>query len=152
MMADARVVSNELVSIAGRQGNTLTPMQVLKLAYIAHGFRLGVFGVPLIDNKIEAWKFGPVIPILYHSIKDRRDKPVRKVEVNGLEQLTDDEREFLEDVYDAYKDFSGIDLSNLTHQRGTPWHQVYRPDRVHIRIPDDLIQDHYQELASGADA
>ena len=57
-MVDARVVSNKLVELARSMGKTLTPIQILKLVYIAHGYSLGARGVPLIQNRIEAWKFG----------------------------------------------------------------------------------------------
>lgn len=149
-MADARIVSNYFVQCAKDEENTLTPMQVLKLVYIAHGYHLGHFGTPLISNRIEAWKFGPVIPELYRAIKDRRDKPVEQLTGVHLidDDLDDDEKGFVRMVYGAYQDRDGIELSMLTHKDGTPWHQVYRADRSNIAIPDDLIQHHYHELLS----
>jgi uncharacterized phage-associated protein len=148
-MADARVVSNHLVEIAGAEGNTLTPMQVLKLVYISHGYRLGFNGVPLIPNRIEAWKFGPVIPDLYHSIKDRRDKPVLRLVTAGLEDFAEGERDFVSAIYDQYKGLDGIQLSNLTHQDGTPWQRVYRQNRANTPISDDIIQNHYASMLAG---
>ncbi|MEC3863238.1 type II toxin-antitoxin system antitoxin SocA domain-containing protein [Mesobacterium sp. TK19101] len=145
-MADARVVSNRLIDLASAAGDTLTPMQVLKLVYIAHGYSLGARGVPLIPNRVEAWKFGPVIPTLYHSIKHWRDKPVGQIVTTGLEDFRDGEREIVDAIYEAYKGLDGIALSNLTHQLGTPWAEVYRPDRANIPIPDDLIQHHYKGI------
>ena len=145
-MADARVVTNYLVELAENDQNTLRPMAVLKLVYIAHGYSLGVRGIPLIPNHVEAWKFGLVIPDLYHDIKYKRDKPVSKLVVSGLEDFGDGDKELINAVYQAYKDQNGIRLSNLTHQRGTPWAQVYRPNVASIRISDDLIQNHYQSL------
>lgn len=145
-MADARVVSNHLVDIAAADGNTLTPMQVLKLVYISHGYRLGFNGIPLIPNRIEAWKFGPVIPDLYFSIKNYRDKPVAHVVATGLEDFRDGEADFVSSIYDAYKNLDGLQLSNLTHQDGTPWQNVYRPDVSNTVIPDDIIQHHYAAL------
>ena len=145
-MADARVVSNHLVDIAGEEGNTLTPMQVLKLVYISHGYRLGYNSIPLIPNRIEAWKFGPVIPDLYYSIKDRRDKPVVRVVATGLEDFVDGEQDFVAAIYNEYRALDGIQLSNLTHQDGTPWHRVYRPNVSSLPIPDDMIQHHYASM------
>lgn len=146
---DARIVSNCFVQCAKDNKNTLTPMQVLKLVYIAHGYRLGFFGTPLISNRIEAWKFGPVIPDLYHAIKDRRDKPVEELTGGSFGgDLDEDEKSFVKMVYEVYQDRDGIELSMLTHRDGTPWQQVYRADRSNIAIPDDLIQNHYHELVS----
>jgi len=145
-MADARVVSNHLVEIAGAKDNTLTPMQVLKLVYIAHGYSLGARGTPLIPNRIEAWKFGPVIPTLYHAVKHWRDKPVGRIVVTGLEDFGQGDEDLIQNIYDAYDDYDGVSLSNLTHQVGTPWYEVYEAGRSGITIPDDLIQHHYRRL------
>ena len=145
-MADARVISNLLVDFATERQNTLTPMQVLKLVYIAHGYSLGARGTPLIPNRIEAWKFGPVIPSLYYDIKHWRDKPVGKLVTTGLEDLQGNDTELVEAIYNAYADYDGISLSNLTHQVGTPWHDAYQTGKSGIPIPDDLIQHHYREM------
>ena len=123
-------------------------MQILKLVYITHGYSLGVRGVPLIPNRVEAWKFGPVIPTLYHSIKHWRDKPVGQLVTTGLEDFADGDREFVQAIFEAYKDSDGIELSNLTHRTGTPWAEVYREGVANIPIPDDLIQHHYSEIIS----
>ncbi len=51
------------------RGAVLTPLQVLKLVYLAHGWCLGVHTQPLIDESVEAWRAGPVIRPLYNVIK-----------------------------------------------------------------------------------
>lgn len=147
-MADARVVSNKFVELAENANDTLTPMQILKLVYIAHGYHLGIFGTPLIDNRIEAWKFGPVIPDLYHSIKHFRDKPVKAAIHEGIDPLGKNESVFVREVYEAYKGIDGITLSNLTHKAGTPWATVYSRYITNIPIPDDLIQHHYSAIVA----
>ena len=149
-MADARVVSNHLVDLASQRNNTLTPMQVLKLAYIAHGFSLGFRGTPLISNRVEAWKFGPVIPDLYQAIRHWRDRPVEKVDIEGLEGFGPGDAELVEQVYDAYQQYSGITLSSMTHQTGTPWDRVYNPLTNYIQIPNDLIREHYSQLLAAS--
>lgn len=39
---------------------------------------LGLYGVPLIRDDVQAWKYGPVIPQVYHAgaVKDYRGRPV----------------------------------------------------------------------------
>ena len=44
-------------------------MKVLKLVYMAHGFNLAITDDPLINDRVEAWKFGPVIRPLYGKLK-----------------------------------------------------------------------------------
>jgi uncharacterized phage-associated protein len=145
---DARSVSNYLVEIAAKDRNTLTPMQVLKLVYIAHGYSLGFRRTPLIKNRIEAWKYGPVIPELYHAVKHWRDHPVQIIDLKSNTDLEDDDKNFVDEVYSAYKDYDGIDLSALTHQPLTPWDTVYNPLAFGNPIPNNLIEHHYRAMIS----
>lgn len=146
-MHDSRSIANRFIEIAGERGNTLTPMQLLKLVYIAHGWMLGLYGVPLIRNHIQAWKFGPVIPDLYHAVKRYKDGPVVEKILVPDEQLVAAEKDLIQQVYDIYGDISGVGLSNLTHQKGTPWHRVYIDGVSRIPIPNDIIQEHYHALS-----
>lgn len=145
---DARQISNHLVEIAGQDKNTLTPMQVLKLVYIAHGYSLGFRGTPLINNRIEAWKYGPVIPDLYHAVKYWRDQPVQNIAQVSDANLTDDDKSFVNEVYSAYKNYDGIQLSALTHRPLTPWDTVYDPLVFGNPIPNNLIEHHYKTMVS----
>ncbi len=57
----------------------LTSMQVLKLVYIAHGYAMAYLDRPLIDGRIEAWRYGPVIPALYHALKGHGGDPINRL-------------------------------------------------------------------------
>ncbi len=59
--------------------NSLTPLQINKLVYISHGWVLGFFQRPLIENRvaqIEAWRYGPVVVGIYHMLKSFGSRPV----------------------------------------------------------------------------
>ncbi|MEX0277707.1 MAG: Panacea domain-containing protein [Ruegeria sp.] len=147
-MHDARFIANKFIALAREDvGNSLTPMELLKLVYISHGWMLGLYGVPLIKDTIEAWKFGPVIPKLYHSIKHWRGSPVLQEIVVASEGLVPAEENLIKQVYDIYGRTSGVGLSNLTHQAGTPWDRVYVDGISNIPIPNDIIQAHYKAMA-----
>ena len=63
-MKSSRTVAHEFLRLAREDGKSLWPMQVLKLAYIAHGWMLALYHRPLIGDGIEAWTYGPIIPVL----------------------------------------------------------------------------------------
>lgn len=150
-MYDAITIADTLLKIAKRDGKSLTPMQLVKLVYIAYGWFFAIFDRKLFNNRIEAWQYGPVIPDLYHETKiyGRSPIPLHDIgEPNDILILEEDVKEFLEKIFKAYDGMDGIQLSSLTHRPGTPWTQVYQPNVHGIQIPDELICKHYKELAN----
>lgn len=149
-MHDSNRIANRLLELATAAGDTLTPMQILKLVYICHGWMLGLYGVPLIRDEVQAWKYGPVIPRLYNSVKAFRDQPVTgPLPVRGdQEPLVPQEENVIRQTYEIYGQKTGPALSRLTHQDGSPWAQTYRDGIAGLVISNDLIEDHYHILAS----
>ncbi len=147
-MYDVLTVADSILKIAKSKGKNLTPMQLVKLVYIAHGWSLVLNNRDLFKNKIEAWRYGPVIPDLYHATKiyGRNPIPLEKIGDEGEHCVNDSDKNLLEAVFDKYGHLDGIALSYITHKEGTPWTQVYNPGVLHIEIPDELIKQHYQEL------
>jgi uncharacterized phage-associated protein len=142
-------IADILLRIAKQKNKKLTPMQLMKLTYIANGWSLAIKEKPLFKNSIEAWKYGPVMPDLYHATKSFGRDPIPFEKIKG--DLTDlpeelkDEVEFLKKVYSLYEDKSGIALSSLTHMHGTPWHQTFNEYEMSKEIPVPLIKAHYDE-------
>ncbi|MBZ0099971.1 MAG: DUF4065 domain-containing protein [Taibaiella sp.] len=148
-MYDVLNVADAILKIAKEKGKSLTPMQLVKLTYIAHGWSLALRKKDLFRNRIEAWQYGPVIPDLYHATKTYGRSPIPLGIVGNIQdaQVSPDDLSFLRSVFDAYGHLDGISLSYITHRAGTPWTQVYRPGVMHIEIPDQLIERHYEQLA-----
>lgn len=148
-----RLIANRFIVCAMAAGCPLTPLQVMKLTYIAHGWSLGLRDRRLITDTVQAWRYGPVIPSLYSRLKLFGSTPVRHEIKAGMfdagrdKEIEADDLALVDDVYAKYGKFDGIQLSNLTHMKGTPWHQVYSPTEFNVPIPDSLIKSHYQELA-----
>jgi len=147
LMYSAITVADEFLKIAKRNNKMLSPMQLMKLVYIAHGWALAVLQRDLFSNRIEAWKYGPVIPDLYQATKQfgRDPIPLTLIDEAADSGIDTPTKAFLEDVYSKYGHLSAIDLSNLTHQSGTPWDQRYESWAKGIEIPNDLIAQHYIE-------
>lgn len=47
-------------------GEKLTNLKLQKLLYYQQGFHLAVFGIPLFNEDVEAWMYGPVVPDVYN--------------------------------------------------------------------------------------
>ena len=142
---NVQTVADDILKLAKRRDMVLTPMQLMKLVYIAYGWYLAIYNAKLFDDRIEAWKYGPVIPNLYHVTKHFGGNIIPHDLIANSPVSNPDLEKFLDSIVKNYGDFSGIALSNLTHRQGTPWQQVCRPDVLGIQIPDELIKAHYQE-------
>ncbi len=129
----------------------MTPMKLIKLVYIAHGWHLGLDKGPLINEAPQAWKYGPVIPSLYYRFKKYKDS---KIDENPSEFPQDEElTSFIDELWDVYGKYDGIQLGAKTHQVGTPWYIVWNgiannPFKFNLEIPNDLIKSHYRKLAA----
>jgi uncharacterized phage-associated protein len=141
------------------QDYDITPMKLVKLVYISHGWYIGITGNPLIDENPEAWKYGPVIPRIYHHFKPFGRSPIKiKAFPSDPDKILPEEiKSFLRKIWDTYGGLSGIELSSLTHQTGTPWFQVWQGylqrqasnktnfGVVSGQIPGNLIKDYYKK-------
>lgn len=147
-------VANEFLRLGRMEQppRALTPLQLIKLVYIAHGFSLVYLPEPLLSEPPQAWQYGPVVPSLYHSIKQYGAGPIT-TQIEGdtdPQQLSDEARRLIKAVYDTYAHFSGTQLSNMTHQPNTPWSQTWTAAGKNAVIPNEIIQAHYRELAQRA--
>lgn len=120
-------------------------MHVIKLAYLCHGWMLGVFSRPLLVEEAEAWRYGPVVPTVYHTYKAFGGEPIETVVTDHSDKLDDEQLELMDAVLRTYRGYSAWALSAITHQPGTPWHIVYKGGWGEgAIIPNKLIRKHYK--------
>lgn len=147
-MKSALQVANKFID-SGKQQNPpqyYTPMQLLKLVYIAHGWMLALFNRPLFDEKVEAWKYGPVIPELYEAVKHFKANPVKDLTLGTACDFDLEESGVIEYVMNAYGHIDGITLSQITHAPNTPWSMTYDHVDWGNEISNNLITNHYKNL------
>jgi len=155
---DARAVANYFLNKAWDEDRNLTPMQVLKLVYIAHGWTLAIMDNPLIRDPVQAREYGPVIRSVYDSFKRFGGKEITELATayypksQKIAVVKSDfirfERDILDKTWEIYGNLEGFQLSGLTHREGTPWQKVWENRTTsNARIPNELIRDHYIELA-----
>lgn len=150
-MYDSITVANHILERAQERDDQLTPMQVLKLVYIAHGWSLGLLGRPLIKDEVQAWEYGPVIPRLYNAMRHFKSAAVVGPLSGGSgPALSGQALAIVDQVYDKYGKLSGPALSRLTHMPGSPWDLTYKPGLFGVVIPTDIIEDHYARAAAAS--
>lgn len=148
-MYNYKQIANYFIGKSLEDDEPITPMKLQKLIYFAHGWYLALTGEPLLDNKIEAWKYGPVILDLYHELKSFGNMPITYpiIDFDGEEFLTpkveeNDIREFLDKVWDVYSPYDAFKLSNATHIKNTPWDITWKKGKK--IIDNELIKSHFK--------
>jgi len=154
-------VANYLIGKAQSEGRPITPMQLIKLIYIAHGWTLGLYNQPLIGEQVEAWTYGPVIPSAYHDFKHYGRDPITQqkavMSAQGEWFIPTVSHplaaQILDKVWAAYRHLDGIQLSSITHQPGTPWYKQWHDNFGRFKdfcdnvlLPSD-IADYYKALS-----
>ena len=147
-ISDVMTVADDILRAGKARGLSFTPLQLMKLTYIAHGYALGEGLGDLFDSRIEAWKYGPVIPDLYHATKKWGRSPIPLDRIYDGRALSGAPAALIDRVLDRYGRMSGSALSTLTHRPGTPWQRFYQDGVLGIAIPDEAIREHYQGLVA----
>lgn len=149
----AKSIANAFIALANRDGYQLSPMQLQKLMYFANGYYLAENdGQVLINEFFEAWDYGPVVPTVYYEFREYGDRPVRRLAYTHDRELGrrivapppfgDSRAEtVIQWVWRHYRDFSGLQMSRMTHKVDSPW------DRARKRASNSLMRNERLEQA-----
>lgn len=155
---DPRVIANYLLDWGEIHKIDITQMKLLKLFYFCYGYYLLEKSRPLTKNDFEAWEYGPVSRSLRKEFgKFRAQKISTRAFITdiftGEKMLADpavvtpSDRVFLDNILDIYGKYSGTQLSNLTHEKGSPWDVIWngheKRARIGLRITDSDILHHF---------
>ena len=139
-------VANAFLGLARAEEKQLTNMQVQKLVFLAQGYSLAILGRCLYENNIHAWQWGPVIPRLYKALQAYGSGVVRdQLKADDEVPSTCEEYEVIQGVWGGYGEYSGGQLSALTHKPGSPWEKQWERKRF-APIPVEDIKDYYTAL------
>lgn len=136
MPYDARAIANFFLDYGASKGQAITTMSLLKILYFAHAWHLAKTNKPLVGQPFEAWQYGPVSRVVYDQFRKLGGKPIEgrasvlnvataQFEVAAYDQVDEDAREFLRNIFDYYSQYHPFRLSDLTHEKGSPWEQVW---------------------------
>ena len=174
----AFAVANYFLDLAKKDGVEITPLKIQKLVYIAHGYYLAFTardnppnGRPLVNDEFaEAWQYGPVFPSLYHHFKHFGRDPITvfaedieflyddgsgkldtKVTTPKIDQNDEFSCALLNKIWEVYGEYTGLQLSDITHREGTPWDKTWkrREGFRNAHIPNKAISEYYLNRIGG---
>jgi uncharacterized phage-associated protein len=136
-----------------RAKGTMSAMKLQKLVYYAQAWSLVWDDAPLFQDDIQAWANGPVVYALFDMHRGRYTV-APKWPRGDADALTPAQQETVDEVLRAYGDFSGRQLSVLTHSE-RPWVDARKGLAPHERgthVIDPLVMaDFYSSLLDDAE-
>jgi uncharacterized phage-associated protein len=157
---DGRAVANCILGISEELRIPLTQMKLLKILYFAHGWFLAAHRQPLVTQPFEAWEYGPVVRVVRDALRDfGREAVSGRIEYFDLKtgeifefpsNLEKPHREFVEKIFLSYCHYDGWKLSEITHERGSPWDKIWNSaepiGRLALRIDNKEIQRYFEGM------
>jgi uncharacterized phage-associated protein len=156
--SDPRTVCNLILDEAGHAEQPITHLALQKLLYFAHGLHLTETKSPLVTGFFEAWRFGPVHPIVYRSFKSAGASPISyhatiqdpfTRATIPLPECTDPGvRGRVRRILMMYAGMTPGRLVEISHAKGAPWEFIVEKSRTEtilgLRIPNDLILSRFK--------
>ncbi|ARJ43271.1 DUF4065 domain-containing protein [Cronobacter sakazakii] len=135
MAYSAIAVANAFIEKANSKGiNDLSPMKLQKLVFFAQSWSLRLLERPLVEDFFAKWQYGPVVPQLYHAVKDYGNRHISGListleftDDGGFSTVTpkvDDDIQYnclIDNILDVYGSMTAAYLSKLTHLPGSAW-------------------------------
>ena len=117
----ASLIAEYILSLSNPKiGDIISNLKLQKLLYYCQGFHLVVFGQPLFKEDIINWDHGPVVKEVYHIYNKHKDKAIPIPKSFESEELKEEQKELIKEVYDAFGQFSAWRLREMTHEE-PPW-------------------------------
>jgi len=129
---------------------SMPTMKLQKLVYYCQAWSLAWFGRPLFNERIEAWKKGPVVRSLWEL---HRGEFIATSIPGHPDRLDGASRRTIDAVLSFYGKKSADELSDLTHVE-RPWRDARRgcsaDDRSACEIDQDGMRSYYSKLGAAA--
>ena len=138
-------VAEHVLWLRSKDKEPTDPLQLNKLVYLCHGWMLGLFREPLIEEGFKAWDTGPMSVSVYDQYAKWGDGVIKSKGREG-KHFSDKQRDIVQAVEDRYRDCTAEELSEATHHAGSPWEYTQKVAGRFQLIPDALIAHHFDYL------
>ena len=154
-------VANSFIERFADDG-TITHMKLQKLCYFAYGWWLALCPDKpvLMQSRPQVWKLGPVFHPIYTAFASHRSERIGKAAMKPLgpfqgpetvERTEASESKLIDWIWGRYGHYTGIQLSDMTHEVGTPWRNKVEKEKFVVprfmELEDDEIRPYFQDLA-----
>ncbi len=118
---------------------SITNLRLQKLLYLAHKNHIQTYNKPLITRNFEAWKYGPVLPVVYERCKVFYTRPVLDT-FYGVPLIDgNEEADSIKDTFQQYRSTTTQELVNITHLENGAWDRTINEFGLYAPIKNEYI-------------
>ena len=148
-----------IINYCDEQNYSMSNLKLQKILYFIQAYFLTYTSSkePCFQEKIEAWTFGPVVPVAYHEYKQFGNTDIPKIthyvkyDDNNIwkskiieyndDMISEYDKKIISNLVDEFAKYSTTSLVNITHQQ-SPWLDVYQYGRNNI-ITNEAIRSYF---------
>lgn len=117
-----------LVSLFKKANKVVTQLHIQKLMFLFEAYYMNMTNEDkLYDCEFKAWNFGPVATKLYNKFKiyGKNEINLTQEQIEEGNSITEEKKKYMEELFEAFKNFSAMQLVNFTHAEGSPWKEAW---------------------------
>lgn len=118
--------------------DNISNLKLQKLLYYAQGCYLALRDRELFNDKILAWKHGPVVESVYYTFRKFGADGISEFDKNI--EIDKDTESILIEVYNVFGKYSAWGLREMTHNE-TPWKSTEQSEE----ISQESIKEYFEE-------
>jgi uncharacterized phage-associated protein len=121
-MVDINQVADYICDYLVETGAPPSQLKLHKLLYYVQAWNLALYDEPLFGEEFQAWVHGPVSRVIYDRFKSTKNmlSTIDRKDIPRCSDLPENVTYHIGEVLEAYGDFSGTQLEELTHKED-PW-------------------------------
>lgn len=130
-----------LVNVFKENHKEITQIHIQKLMFLFEAYYMNMKDVSfLYECEFKAWNFGPVAIPLYKRFKvyGKNDIVLTSEETEQGNSITEDKKKLIEDLYNAFKDFTAMQLVQFTHAEGSPWKEAWDKEQYSVISKENM--------------
>lgn len=152
-------LANTFIDRYGASGS-IDHLKLQKLSYFTYGWWLAMMNgqEPLTNVRPQVWKLGPVFQPIYGAFASHKgdiiteQKPLGPfTPASSIARSDTPPSQFVDWIWSRYGHFTGFQLSDMTHEPGTPWYKIAKAHNFVIprfsEMDEDENRAYFAELA-----
>lgn len=146
-MITALDVANNILDRSFLENIDITPMKLQKLTYLVYKKYYQDTKKTLFSEPFEVWKYGPVVRSIYDNFKQYGGNAIKDyyTSPDGSVYLVNEDtslrfKNAIEAIWEKYKRYDGIPLSEMTHKQGTAWWKAAKANEPYLSN-NDILQE-----------